>query len=287
MSTVASVAGPSDSRWRPAPFLKLSAGLHVAGAGMLAVHPDAWPWVLGILGTDQAVLSTVGMFPRSTMLGPNVRRLPEPATKRGEIALTFDDGPDPEVTPRVLDLLDAHGASASFFCIGERAAAHPQLVAEIARRGHSVENHTHSHSVPFAFYGPARLRREIESTQIAIERCTGRAPVYFRAPFGIRSPMLEPVIARAGLQLVSWTRRGIDTLDGNPTKVAGRLTQGLAGGDILLLHDRAAARTSTGIPVVLAVLPALLERMASNGLRSVTLPVGLDARAHLPHPRAA
>lgn len=277
--------GTAALRWRPAPFIKATVGVHVAGAALIALEPAAWPWVLGAIGANQAVLSTVGIFPKSTLLGPNMRRLPSAAVARREIALTFDDGPDPEVTPRVLDLLDAYGARASFFCIGKRVRAHPEIVIEITRRGHSVENHSARHPLAFAFYGPAALRAEVEPTQAEIAALVGRAPRFFRAPFGIRSPMLEPVLARLDLQLVSWTRRGIDTVASNPAQVESRLATGLAAGDILLLHDGLAARTIGGNPIVLKVLPRLLDRLAASGLNSVSLPTGCDVRA--PQARAA
>jgi peptidoglycan/xylan/chitin deacetylase (PgdA/CDA1 family) len=188
------------------------------------------------------------------------------------VSLNFDDGPDPDVTPRVLDLLDRHHARASFFCVGEKAAAHPEIVREIARRGHSVENHSHRHPNAFAFYGMRGLRREVDAAQSVIARITGRPPMFFRAPAGFRSPLLDPVLAATGLRYASWTRRGFDTVDGNAAAVLKRLTRGLAAGDVLLLHDGGRARTSAGEPVVLAVLPALLERLAAAGLKSVPLP---------------
>ena len=282
LTSLPAAVANAEPRWRPSRFIKFSAGLHAVGAGMIAVHPEIWPWVAGAVAVDQSLLSTVGLFPRSTLLGPNLRRLPPAAIARRQIALTFDDGPDPEVTPRVLDILDRYGAAASFFCIGERVRAYPRIAAEIARRGHSVENHSLSHPIPFGFYGPAALRREIEGTQRAIADAIGRLPAYFRAPFGIRSPMLEPVIARLGLQLASWTRRGIDTVDGKADNVAGRLCQGLAAGDILLLHDRVGAKTAEGTPVALEVLPTLLARIKDAGLASVSLTIGCDARAAAP-----
>ena len=197
--------------------------------------------------------------------------VPRVETERKVVALTFDDGPDPEVTPRVLDLLDRHGAKASFFCVGQKAAAHPGLVKEMACRGHGVENHSHSHSHAFACYGVFRLKREVASTQAILAAITGRAPRYFRAPMGLRSPLLDPVLARCGVRYVSWTRRGLDAMDRDHRKVLERLTGGLEAGDILLLHDNACSRTADGTPVVLAVLPMLLDRIHAMGLRSVTL----------------
>jgi peptidoglycan/xylan/chitin deacetylase (PgdA/CDA1 family) len=246
--------------------------LHVAGVAALVFQPALWPWVVGGLAVNHLLLSAAVLWPRGRVLGPNLAHLPAAAAARNEVSLNFDDGPDPEVTPRVLDLLDRHQARASFFCIGEKAAAFPQLVREIARRGHSVENHSHSHSNLFAFYGLGRLRCEVDATQATLGGITGRAPVFFRAPAGFRSPLLDPVMAACGLHYVSWSHRGYDSVHGDAAAVLRRLTRGLAPGDILLLHDGAPARTSDGEPVVLVVLPALLERIAARGLKPVTLP---------------
>jgi peptidoglycan/xylan/chitin deacetylase (PgdA/CDA1 family) len=215
-------------------------------------------------------------WPRGRVLGPNLLRLPAAAAARNEVSLTFDDGPDPEITPRVLELLDQHQAKASFFCVGEKAAAHPDLMREIARRDHSLENHSHRHSHAFAFYGLSRLKRDVQSVQTIIAGITGRAPRFFRAPMGLRSPLLDPVLAKCGLRYVSWTRRGFDAVGRDPERVLRRLTDGLAAGDILLLHDNGFSRTRDGKPVVLAVLPVLLERINAKGLRSVTLSAALD-----------
>jgi peptidoglycan/xylan/chitin deacetylase (PgdA/CDA1 family) len=112
----------------------------------------------------------------------------------------------------------------------------------------------------------------VDAGQAAIAGATGRDPRFFRAPAGFRSPLLDPVLALRGLRYVSWTRRGLDTVDGDAERVAARLTRGLAAGDVLLLHDRAHRRAAGGEPVVLAVLPAVLERIAAAGLKAVTLP---------------
>jgi peptidoglycan/xylan/chitin deacetylase (PgdA/CDA1 family) len=271
--SVLRMSQPAEHAWRPAPAIVLTGVIHAAGLVMLLVHPAAWPWVLGALAANHLALVAAVFFPRTPWLGANLARLPAAAAARNEVCLSFDDGPDPAVTPRVLDLLDRYQARASFFCVGRKAAAHPQLVREIARRGHSVENHSQRHSPAFAFYGPRRLAREVDEAQEAIAGITGRAPAYFRAPAGFRSPLLDPVLARRGLRYASWTRRGFDTVETDPAAVLRRLTRGLRAGDMLLLHDGSAARTREGEPVVLAVLPRLLELLARSGLKPVTLPV--------------
>jgi peptidoglycan/xylan/chitin deacetylase (PgdA/CDA1 family) len=222
------------------------------------------------------VLTTCCFLPRNALLGPNLTRLPAAAAARGEIALTFDDGPDPDVTPLVLDILEAHGVRATFFGIATRAARHPDVVREIVRRGHAVENHSRAHLATFAFMGPRGMRREVIQAQEALTEIAGQRPRFFRPPAGMRSPFLDPVLHDVGLKLASWTRRGFDTRQRNPDHVAARLLDGLAAGDILLLHDGHCARTSSGTPVVLEVLPRLLEAARAKELRLVTLAQAID-----------
>jgi peptidoglycan/xylan/chitin deacetylase (PgdA/CDA1 family) len=261
-------------RWTPAPIVRASCWLHAAAALGLAAHPPAWPWAIGAVAASHAAMGVAGLLPRNRLLGPNLSRLPDGARRRGEVALTFDDGPDPEVTPRVLDLLEAHGAAASFFLIGRRAARYAPLVRELVRRGHSAENHTHRHLWGFAALPLGAMRREIAAAQDAIaDAAGGEAPRFFRPPAGLRSPLLDPNLAAAGLLHVSWTRRGYDTVRRDPDALLRRLGRGLAAGDVLLLHDGNAARAQgSGMPVVLEVLPELLRRIADAGLRAVSLP---------------
>ncbi len=266
-------------RWRPTPLLWLTFALHLGVAFLLVWRPSVWLTGLGILAANHLLLTIIGLWPRSQALGPNWRRLPEAAVQAGQIAITIDDGPDPEVTPRVLDLLDRYQARATFFCIGTRAERHPDLCREIIRRGHAVENHSQHHFHHFATFGPGRMAREIDAGQDTLTRINGQTPLFFRPTAGLRNPFLDYVLARRGLTLVSWTRRGFDTRCGDADKVARRLVHELAAGDILLLHDGHAARTADGTPVILAVLPRLLESAQAKGLRSATLRSTLSSAA--------
>jgi len=257
--------------WKPAPAMQATFALHGAAAlGTLAV-PAAWPWALGALAANHAVLTLAGLLPRSTLLGPNLTRLPQAAAARGEIALTIDDGPDPDVTPRVLDLLDAAGARASFFCIGWRARENPALCREIVARGHRIENHGDSHSSAFSAFGPGRMKADIAAAQATLSDISGQAPRFFRATAGLRNPFLDPVLAALDLRLAAWTRRAYDTREGRPDVVLARLTRNLGAGDILLMHDGHASLTPDGRPVILATLPQLLRSLADHGLKPVTL----------------
>jgi peptidoglycan/xylan/chitin deacetylase (PgdA/CDA1 family) len=179
------------------------------------------------------------------------------------------------VTPAVLDLLARHGVRATFFCVGERVARHPELARRIVREGHEIGNHTEHHSYLFSLFGPARIRREIALAQAGIQAICRVVPRFFRAPAGLRNPYLQPCLAELDLQLASWTRRGYDTVNADAEVVLRRLTRNLAAGDILLLHDGLAARAPDGTPAILAVLPKLLAALAQRRLRCVTLSEGL------------
>jgi peptidoglycan/xylan/chitin deacetylase (PgdA/CDA1 family) len=137
------------------------------------------------------LLTGAGPLAALDLARPELLRLPPAALARREVAITIDDGPDPEVTPAVLDLLDAHGARATFFCIAEQARAQPALCREITRRGHSVQNHSERHSHLFSMLGPRGLADEIGRAQQTLADITGQRPSFFRAPAGLRSPLLR------------------------------------------------------------------------------------------------
>jgi peptidoglycan/xylan/chitin deacetylase (PgdA/CDA1 family) len=252
-------------------YVTASVAWHVGAGLVAAAAPASWPWAVAAIAANHAALTAGGLWPRSRWLGSNWTRLPAHAAARREFAITIDDGPDPVVTPAVLDLLDAHGVKATFFCIGAEARAQPALCREIVRRGHGVENHSDRHSRRFSLLGPKAMTREIATAQASLADITGEAPRFFRAPAGLRNPFLAPVLQRLDLQLVSWTRRGFDTVRGEPANVLARLARRLGAGDILLAHDGNAARAGDGSAVLLAVLPPLLVRARSLGLVAVTL----------------
>ena len=262
---------PPATPWRPSLFLRLSAALHGLALLAMLAWPSQWPVWLGWVVANHVILATAGLWPRSRLLGANLTRLPPEAAARGEVALTFDDGPDPLVTPQVLAQLDAAGARATFFCVGDQLRRHPDLARDIVRRGHHIENHTDTHPNLFAAMGWRRMAQQVAGGQAAVEAATGRAPRFFRAVAGLRNPWLDPILARQGLRLAAWTRRGYDTRTGDAEAVYQRLTRGLAAGDVLLMHDGHAARTSDGQPVVLAVLPRVLAALQAQGLRCVPL----------------
>lgn len=258
------------TQWMPSPIIRASIGLHGAGLAGLAISLSFWAETLCLLAGNHVVLA-MGMHPRSKLLGPNLASLPSTQGEAQNIVLSFDDGPDPSVTPHVLDILDCFGAKASFFVIGERAMRYPELVRETLARGHSIENHTYHHPWSFAAWTPGAMLRELASAQAAITTVCGKTPIFFRAPAGLRSPLLDPVLAQLDLSLVSWSKRAYDGVQRCPEKALSRLTNKMAPGQILVMHDGNAAQSIAGIPMVIEILPRLLKAIDANGLRAVSL----------------
>lgn len=195
---------------------------------------------------------------RSPLAGRLLWRLPAPAEA---VALTFDDGPDPEHTPCILDLLAASGARATFFLIGERAARCPELVRRIVSEGHAVGNHTYSH-VSCSGLPPQRLREELRATDAVLEALGTVGPRLFRPPYGALRPELAWRLIREGRRVVLWSRDSRD-YRGASTEAVAALGESVEPRDVLLLHDR--------FPATVAALPRLLEHLARRGLGTVTL----------------
>jgi peptidoglycan/xylan/chitin deacetylase (PgdA/CDA1 family) len=260
-----------NSRWQPTPLIRTSIVLHLLALIVVVADPGQWRWALGAVLANHAVFTLLGLWPRSQWLGPNWAQLPAAAAAKNTIALTIDDGPDPVVTPQVLDMLDRYATRATFFCVGEKAARYPDLCRQIVRRGHAVENHSQHHRHHFALMGYSGFMRELQAAQETLTAITGQRPQFFRAPAGLRNPFLDPVLARLGLRLASWSTRSFDTRIRDVERVKMRLLRGLRAGAILLLHDGDAARTLDGIPVILEVLPTVLAAARAANLRFITL----------------
>ncbi len=176
-----------------------------------------------------------------------------------QVALTFDDGPDANSTPQLLDLLRAEKILAAFFCIGKNVEKNPELAARILREGHLVENHSFAHSNFTNFYGREKLKAELLRAQSVIEKTTGVAPKFFRPPVGLSNTNTFRVSRDLNLQVIGWNIRSLDTITADPQKIVARIRRNLWPGSIILLHDGniPAARL---VPTVKLLLATLRER---------------------------
>lgn len=248
-------------------------------AALLTVAACAVMSLIGLLTPPLAAASVLPLFlvigvgVASPASGVFARCVLGVNSDRHELALTFDDGPDPLWTPLILDLLERRQQRATFFVIGERAEQHPELLRDIVKRGHEVANHSWSHSYLTAFTPPDSLARQLERTNSLIVNVTGIRPRWFRPPVGLLSPRISRAARIAGLQLVSWTATARDGVERTTVAEAlGRLERAVAPGAILVLHDGRMKDSAEPVePIARMVVSALLDRMEAKRLRSVTL----------------
>ena len=240
----------------------------------LALDAPARGWAVGAVAAAYLALLAAGVC--SIRLGFFAKALCRGTPGKMRVALTFDDGPDPEVTPRLLDLLREEGASATFFCIGERAAAHPGIVRRMAAEGHVVGNHTFRHVWWTNFLFGLRLRQEIARAQEGLEAILGVAPRFFRPPAGLTNPHLRGALEPLGLTLVGWDVRPFGR-GADPNAVVERVLRRVRDGSILVLHDGDARPDP-----LLRIVATLIARLRSQGVRFVSLE-GMVSHLHLAH----
>jgi len=188
------------------------------------------------------------------------------------VSITFDDGPNPEFTPQILSLLKDHNAKATFFLIGKNAESNPELVLQIISEGHSIGNHSFSHSKNFGFFSSEKVAVELKRTNSLLKEITGKEAKLFRPPFGVTNPNIKKALRKTGHQTIGWSKRSLDTTSLSGEKSLKRITTNLKKGDIILLHD-------TSLKSV-AVLEQLLLFLQSHELRSVPVDRLLDIEAY-------
>lgn len=154
-----------------------------------------------------------------------------------KIALTFDDGPSPEYTPQVLDLLKSYRAKATFFCIGRHIEHNPELLSRIHNEGHIIGNHSFSHHPLFDLYSKKKVISELQKTNDLIFNITGKLVKIFRPPFGVTNPPIAGAVKKLELKVVGWTIRSYDTMNRPADRIIGKVTRHLENGSVVLLHD--------------------------------------------------
>lgn len=243
----------------------LAGGAAVLGSSALLT---ATPLALGASAAFLAVL-TDGIFrPSSSVLYPTISHGPR---DRPRVALTFDDGPDPEVTPSMLDTLDAAGARATFFVIGRHLENHRDIAVRALREGHELGNHSWMHSYLQNFYRTDQQQSDVERSTRLIQELSGSAaqPLY-RPPVGLKSPPLARVAHARKLKVVAWSLHSRDTLSRDPVATAERVLSRITAGDIVLMHD-GHERDGKHRRIAAAALPLILRGLRERGLSAVTV----------------
>ena len=256
-------------------FLAWSTALGML-AGLAAVRGQLDPLRLGVLCAAWYAVATVGVFfPGLEMYGPIVSRGP---AGRRSVALTFDDGPHPVTTRRILAVLAATRHRATFFMLGAKARRHPDVVREIHAAGHTLGVHGDRHDRWHAFRMPWSVRDEPLRAARAVEDATGVRPRFFRPPLGHTSITTIPGVRRAGMIVVGWSARGLDGLRGRtPEAVVARVARSVTDGAIVMLHD--ASEHDDFEPASVRALPELLRLLDDREWTSVGLDTLLAPRA--------
>lgn len=223
--------------------------------------------ILGLLVTAYLVIFALGMsilklnfFVKATCRGETTIR---------RVALTFDDGPDPVATPKLLKVLKRHGIKAAFFPIGTKVKDHPEIINQIDQQGHILGNHSFRHAWWTNFLMAGALEREIDRAQRAIEVATGRVPAYFRPPMGLTNPHLRRGLRKHGLSVVGWDVRSLDTVAGTE-KVINRVLRKIRNGSIILLHDTGRDPTVLARQADELVTEIKARRYTFSGLEELT-----------------
>lgn len=255
-------------------LVKLVAAAAIGLEAWLLPGGIAAPAIALTLLATIAFLAWVIVSPSAQFFVRSVCALPAPGggVREDRIAFTFDDGPDPETTPRVLDLLAAHDARATFFLVGARAKAHPEIVQRIVAEGHAIGSHSHDHAHTFHLRAPKSVRAEIARGIDAIAAITGDRPRLFRPPQGLRTPLLATALdGMRDLVCVTWTERGLDTFGRPARKIVQRLAPAVRPAAILTLHDGGGLGGTRDRSPTVEALGDLLDLAAARNLRCVSL----------------
>lgn len=193
-------------------------------------------------------------------------------TTENQISITFDDGPTPEFTLPTLDLLEKYNAKATFFCIGKHITAHPEILNRIVKSGHTIGNHTFSHSNFFGFFNTKDVVRELERTNLLVKDQIGLNMKLFRPAFGVTNPSIKRALFATGLYSVGWNKRSLDTTKLSDKAIFNRITKNLKKGDVILLHD-------TSLKSI-RVLEQLLVFLKSKNIKSVPVDILFNIDAY-------
>ena len=189
-----------------------------------------------------------------------------------QVVFTFDDGPDPAVTPQVLDILKEYNAQGTFFCIGKKIPDNEALLKRIHEEGHIIGNHSYSHAFLFDFFPFWTVAKELHQTSALIKTVTGKIPRFFRPPYGVTNPAISRSLRKKDYVVVGWNIRSLDTIIKDEDKVVERVLEQLKPGGIFLFHD-----TNPALP---NILRHLLDYLKANDYQVANLDVAIEEPAY-------
>ena len=175
------------------------------------------------------------------------------------VSLTFDDGPHPDYTPKVLDILAEWKVEATFFCVGKNVESYPAIVERMQEEGHLVGNHSYSHENNFPLLGVEKMVDELRKTDDLISSLTGMPVHFFRPPFGITNPWVRDAVAKFNYNVIGWSVRSYDTISEDVDAVYDRVVKKITPGAVILLHDR--------LPFAPELLSRLLQHLSDEGYK--------------------
>jgi len=222
-------------------------------------------WIASIAGFALFALNEIAN-PRGALLGKVLWR----GNRRG-VALTFDDGPHPFYTPRVLEILERFQAKASFFVIGKHLEKHGDLVASMSRAGHVVGNHSYGHFRTMSLLSSPKIRQEILQCQKEVGKWVGYQPRFYRQPAGFRNPKIFGILKELGMNMVGWQVRAFDTQLRDPQTIARKILEKIQPGGVILLHDGSDSEQNQDRTPTLEALPAILQGLKDRELEFLTL----------------
>jgi len=191
-----------------------------------------WMYLAGLLFLLMGFLIFAVFSIRSGIFIKGITKSPT-----GNYLFTFDDGPHPEFTSQILDLLKENEVKALFFCIGKNVKLYPELARRIVAEGHSIGNHTYNHEVRSTYMDASQYKKEINDTTHTIEQATGVKCTYFRPPFGVTNPSIATAVRSSGLTMMAWNIRTFDTVAKTSEIIYNRIVTGLNSDSIVLMHD--------------------------------------------------
>lgn len=253
---------------RKALLIKLLAAAAIAAALLLLPAPHGW-WAAAVVAAGALAVLAWGVFNVNSSLW--ARTMWRGCAGSNAVALTFDDGPDPVFTPRILDILRDKQAPAAFFVVGSRVETQTALTARIAAEGHLLGNHSQHHGLGINFSLHRRLHGEIEGCNRALLQAAGVAPAFYRPPHGFKNPATGDVLRKLGMTAIGWQVRAFDAVGGSAEAIAARILHGARPGGVVLLHDGAGLQGSASREATVAALPAIIDGLRAKGLKLVRL----------------